>query len=76
MQFLRGDTHLTAKPELAAVGKAGRNVYVDGGAVHGGGEAAGGVGIGRHDALAVPGGMARDMRDGILQESTTRTARM
>ena len=34
MELLGGNTHLTAQTELSAVGKAGGNVPVYGGAVH------------------------------------------
>ena len=64
---LGGDTHLTAQAELTAVSEPGRGVPIDGGAVHLGQEAGGGLVIFRDDGLGVPGGVGGDMGHGLLQ---------
>ena len=66
MELLRGDAHLAAKAELAAVGEAGGDVDVDSGAVRLAHEALGVRGVLRDDGLAVAGGVAQDVRDGVV----------
>ncbi len=53
VQLLRRDADLGAKPELPAVGEAGRRVHVDRGRVHLGQEAACGGVVARDDRLGV-----------------------
>jgi len=66
VELLGGDAHLTAQAELPAVGEAGGGVDVHGGAVHQAGEEVRvGAGLG-DDGLAVAGGVAVDVVDGLL----------
>ena len=66
VQFLGGDAHLAAQPELSPVGETGGGIDVDGGGIHLQGEQIDGRGILRDDALTVMGGVQIDVPDGLL----------
>src|SRR5690606_19609637 len=58
---------LGTEAELLAVDEAGRGVDQDGGRVDLGGEAVRGPEVGRDDGLAVPGAVAGDVVDGLVE---------
>ena len=66
MKLLGGNTHLTAKAELAAVGKAGGNVDVNRRAVNTARKCLDGCAVGCHDGLAVAGRVRTDVCDGLV----------
>ena len=64
VQFLGGDPHFAAETELAAVGKARRNIDVNRRGVNQGGELCGVIIVLRQDRVAVSGGMLCNVCNG------------